>query len=41
MTFTLTIGISGIIIAIDVSVEQIWHTELEHSKAAFSGFDSK
>jgi hypothetical protein len=41
MTFTLTIGTSGIELAVDVSVEQIWHTELEHSKAAFSGFDGK
>jgi hypothetical protein len=41
MTFTLTIGISGIVIAVDVSVKQMWHTAPEHSKAAFSGFDSK
>src|ERR1039458_7159381 len=34
MTLTLTIGILGIIIAIYVSVEQIWHTTPEHSKAA-------
>jgi hypothetical protein len=34
MTSTLIIGISGIVIAIDVSVKQVWHTTQEHSKAA-------